>query len=85
MKKDLGLKEKYSLLLFILVFVYVFVIGLIGSAEFKGYSYKIVFTLIYIIAAKVITRGIGKRYFTFAGLAIAVLWMAAFMHFEIVS
>jgi hypothetical protein len=41
--------------------------------------------LIYVVSAKVITRGIGKRYFTFAGLAIAVLWMAEFMHFEIVS
>jgi len=85
MKKDLSINEKYNLLLLVLVFVYVFIIGLIDPNEFRDYAYRVVFTVIYIIAAKVITIGIGKRFFTFSGLAIALFWMAEFMHLEIVS
>jgi len=85
MKNDLNINEKYNLLLLLLAFIYVFVIGLIDIDELRNNAYRIVFTIIYIVAAKVITGGIGKKFFTFAGLAIALFWMAEFMHLEIVS
>ena len=61
MTKSLSVVAKYNLALFFLVFVYVFVVGTLSVGEFKDVTYSLVFTAIYLISARIISRNNNKK------------------------
>lgn len=83
--KRLETAAKYNLLMFTLIFIYVFIIGLIPDNNYRAEIYSIVFTTIYAVAAKIISSKGNRRYFIYAGITIAAMWMAEIFNFHLVA
>ena len=84
MEKKLSIEAKYNLVLFFLVFLYVFVVSILPLGEFKRELYNVVFSIIYIVSARIISHK-NKRYFFYAGFAIIIMWLSDFMDFHYLS
>lgn len=77
-----------NIILFTLIFIYVFVVGVFPSNNFTKEIYTIVFSAIYIVSAMVISRIGNKRFFILAGITTIVMWIADFLdmpHLSIIS
>jgi hypothetical protein len=85
MKNILNHDSKYNLLLFTLIFIYVFLTGLIPAESFRQEAYTIIFTLIYAVSAKVISSKGKTRFFIFAGITIAINWFSEVFEFHLVG
>jgi len=76
---------RYNLLLLALVFFYIFIVGLLPLEKLVTEVYNITFTAIYIVAAKVLTHKNNSKFFVYAGITIALMWIADFLHMDILS
>lgn len=76
---------KYNIILFTLIFIYVFVVGIFPSNNFTREFYSLVFSAIYIVSAMVISNRGNKRFFILAGITTIVMWLADFLNMEHLS
>ena len=86
MTKGLGIAAKYNLVLLFLVFVYVFLVGILPTGDFKMETYSLVFSAIYLVSARIISQNNNnKRYFIYAGIVILIMWLSDYLDFYYLS
>lgn len=83
--KKLEKAAKYNLLMFVLIFIYVFIIGLIPDNNHRTEIYSIVFAIIYAVAAKIISHKGKNLYFVYAGITIITMWMSEIFNFHLLG
>lgn len=76
---------KYNIILFALIFVYVFVVGIFPSNNFTQELYSLVFSAIYLVSAIVISARGNKRFFILAGITIIAMWLSDFLNMQTLS
>ena len=82
MSKPLKIAAKLNLTLLFFSFLYVFIVGLVEDASIRSYIYSFVFTAIFVISARISSKKNGKKYFIYAGVATAVMWLSDYLDFE---
>lgn len=68
--------SRNNIILFVLIFIYVFVVGIFPANNFTKELYSLVFSAIYIVSAMVISPVGNKRFFILAGITTIVMWSA---------
>lgn len=85
----MDIKDKYhvrfNLSLLVLVFIYIFIVGLLPAGEYMNELYNLIFTAIYMVAAKIISHNKSKKFFVYAGIVIVAMWVSAIFDLDLIS
>ena len=76
---------RWNLGLLATIFTYVFILGIIPLGKATGFVYSLVFSFIYMFAARIESAKGENRMYIFAGATILVLWFSELFYMNLLA